>query len=1518
MKILSYIRRIFTWTLLLCVAVYSLLYITLSINGIQNYIGNYAEEKISNLLETKVEIEKIRVSPFNKVSIDDIVIYDQKSDTLFFAQKVNASIKLSDLSDYKITLNSANIYNFIVNTDRDSVKSPLNANFIIEKFKPKNDKKREIPKITVNTLLLQNGSFNYDLLSAPHKDENVFDKNHISVNDILINASIKGYTTDSVNVNLRTLKLVEKSGFTVKDIAFKLIGNNEALKLKNFSFLGKKSKIFIKENLISLPEKIDIEEFMDMANFEFSIEKGSIVLSDFSPFVPILKNFNTPAVVTCKINGSPNHLVLDTLGIDYNHGGILASGYGSIDNIFPEPKDAFLFGNMSKLSISSNSAIKILNDVGVHLKDYSAINNLRQISFHGEISGFVSKLVTFGKFNSHVGNISADMSIESNNGLNFKGNIKSKSLKIDKVIQNKGLGEIAFNLNVNGNHSKSSNKGEIEGKIDLFEYNNYKYNNIEIDASYKDKMYNGALALNDSNIVLNIDGMMNLSEKEKEFALDLKGENIRLNDINLTTKYKGSTLSFDIDANFKGDRIDNADGVVAINNLLFTNNDSEFAMEGAYIEANNSNFPQYIALKSDIIEGNIVGNYKFSSLKNSFLGVLSEVMPSFIDNVVALENNNSFEFEFSIPDTENLTKTFELPFLFSNESFINGYYNDSIGRFSLVTDVPAFSMGKIFLKNTNISIEKFGSAVQAGVRTTHITPKGIGTDWDIETVTHNDSCKVDIDWQNIKNKNIFSGNFSSTSHFISSKDGNIIDVVIKPSSFIITDSIWNVQPSTVHVQGKEISIHDFEIERSKQHLKIDGDISEDKEKILNVNLRDIDLSFIFDVLNRRHIVFGGEATGEVHVSNVYGGGMPVINTKNLFVNDFSYNHSVFGDLNVDSKWDDVEKAICFDGVVSQPCIKKSLVLGKVMPTRDSLYFYIDANKLRIDFIQPFTQKIMSGVTGRVTGEVEFFGRFKALNVVANGLAEDFSFGIDYLNTRFFITDSVKLDRKGVWAKNITIRDSEGHTGKVNMALRHTNFKNMTYDISMFDMKDFLVFNVTEKINPVYYGKVYGTGGGRIWGDVENTTIDVNMSTNTNSNFTFVLRDEEEAGDYEFISFVDKDAVEVKEVEVVTEHPWEKYSKITTKEKKHKLLINLQIDATRDAMMRMIIDPNTNDQIKAWGEGSVRVAFETGQDLKIFGSYTAEKGSYSLNLQDLISKDFVVDNGSTITFTGEPMKADLNINAHYNVQANLLDLDDSFAHEKELNRTTVPVHTTLKLTGNLQKPEFSFDLIFPTLSQNIYRRVKTIVNSEEMMNRQVLYLLALNKFYTPEYMSVSEKRNNELAAVASSALSSQLNNILGQISDKVNIATNFRSEKGDFSDLEFDLILTSQLLNNRLIFNGNFGYRDKSVSNNSFIGDFDLEYLINKSGTFRLKAYNHFNDKNYYIKSALTTQGVGLMFKKDFNKASEIFKRNPDDVAYEKAQRDKRKQRREERKQERKGTPAEDTVTNETESNTTEE
>ena len=112
--------------------------------------------------------------------------------------------------------------------------------------------------------------------------------------------------------------------------------------------------------------------------------------------------------------------------------------------------------------------------------------------------------------------------------------------------------------------------------------------------------------------------------------------------------------------------------------------------------------------------------------------------------------------------------------------------------------------------------------------------------------------------------------------------------------------------------------------------------------------------------------------------------------------------------------------------------------------------------------------------------------------------------------------------------------------------------------------------------------------------------------------------------------------------------------------------------------------------------------------------------------------------------------------------------------------------------------------------------------------------------------------------------------MGQLSDNWSISPKVRSERGDFSDLEVDLYLSSQLLNNRLLFNGSFGYRDSRYNTTNFIGDFDIEYLLTENGNLRLKGYNHFNDRNHTMRTAITTQGLGLIYKHDFNTWSNFF------------------------------------------------
>ena len=421
----------------------------------------------------------------------------------------------------------------------------------------------------------------------------------------------------------------------------------------------------------------------------------------------------------------------------------------------------------------------------------------------------------------------------------------------------------------------------------------------------------------------------------------------------------------------------------------------------------------------------------------------------------------------------------------------------------------------------------------------------------------------------------------------------------------------------------------------------------------------------------------------------------------------------------------------------------------------------------------------------------------------------------------------------------------------------------------------MCFDTNNKINPDWYGKIYASGGGTLRGRPGVVSMMLDVSTTANSDFTFVLSETQTASDYEFLTFSDRRKTELEEISGTVD-PEEQFKKSLPKPESDRpslFSMDIRCSVTPAARMTLVMDPKAGDRIVARGGGPMQISYNTDSDeMQIYGKYTLEEGNYNFSLQDLILRDFKIYSGSNISFNGDPMQGVLDITAAYRVNTNLSDLDKSFSTDRDLNRTNVPVDALLKVNGDMRSPEITFDIALPTLTQDVERKVKSIISTDDMMNRQIIYLLALNRFYTPEYMGSTSNGGGELASVASSTLSSQLSSFMGQLTDKISLAPSFRSDKGDFSDMEVDVALSSRLLDNRLLINGNFGYRDRATSQSTFVGDFDIEYLLNKNGNLRLKAYNHFNDQNYYLRSALTTQGIGVIYRRDFDNPFTFLKR----------------------------------------------
>ena len=694
-------------------------------------------------------------------------------------------------------------------------------------------------------------------------------------------------------------------------------------------------------------------------------------------------------------------------------------------------------------------------------------------------------------------------------------------------------------------------------------------------------------------------------------------------------------------------------------------------------------------------------------------------------------------------------------------------------------------------------------------------------------------------------------------------------VDIKPTDVILNDTIWQVHPSQVVVDSGKIDINDFYFSHADRYIRVDGHISDNPEDTVKVNLKDINIGYVFDIARISDDVnFEGDATGMAYASGVLK--KPVLDTR-LSIMNFTLNGGLLGDLDIYGAWDNEKKGIYLDAHIQEKDISKTHVNGFIYPIKPTsgLDLNIDANNLNIKFLEHYMRSIAQDVRGRASGKVHFYGKFKGLTL-DGAVMTDTSMKFDILNTSFALKDTIRLAPEGITFDNIHIADMEGHQGKLNGYLHYEHFKNIKYQFDI-QVNNMLVMNTQESPDFPFYGTVYATGNALLTGNAQDG-LDANiaMTTNRNTNFTYSTGTVASATNNQFIKFVDKTPRRSIQDSVQLVSFYEQVQqKIEKKESQTDIRLNILVDATPDATMKIIMDPVAGDYISGRGSGNIRMEFYNKGDMKMFGNYHIQQGIYKFSLQEVIRKDFIIKEGSTITFNGPPLDATLDIQASYTVpSASLNDLIPDAS--TIIQQPNVRVNCMMNLNGILLRPTIKLGIELPNERDEVQALVRNYLSTDEQMNMQILYLLGIGKFYMEN--NTGERQSSDMmSSVLSSTLSGQLNNMLSQIIDNNNwnIGTNLSTGEKGWTDMEVEGILSGQLLNNRLIINGNFGYRDNPMANTNFVGDFEAEWLLTRSGDVRLKAYNETND-HYYTKTNLTTQGVGVMYKKDFNKWNELF------------------------------------------------
>ena len=1459
-----------------------LLFVLLSLPGVHRVIAREAERELSTLLDSRVTVGDLAIIPFNRVILRDVTVETAPGDTALTASRLGAGVQIASLfNDGPITINYLELMGLDARLHRANPKAPLNIQPIIAALSPK-DKNKPPSKLDLrlNSIILRSSKVSYNVASAPRTQR--FNPNHLEVNHLQADLRLPAIKNNDFTIAVKRMEFEERSGFRLTNLQAQLHISNSELAWRNLTVALPGTHINLADSRLPLADGFkSLRPLLETGNLSPSLLSGSyLTLSDLSAFAPILEKFPVRVDFNrLNIRGNLTDFEVDA-DLAADHADLHVVADARLRNVVSPRRTADarhlqieasalslidLLGNLNPALPAKLAAVGRLGNISLLAKGAATMNEAKA-TINLETSAGNLEVKADGRRGVANGDFTLSADLLTHGAVNLAVALPASPVSVVE-------GAVQMAVTKLGN----AYEGSAETTVDRIMVKGFTYTDLHAHAQLADNIVTGHASIDNPGVAVNLEGTFSLAHDRK--IVKLNGDVARLvpSSINIPFPWEGATFSGSADVDMEGDDFDHLVGTASLSDLEVALPDGRaLTLDRFDLSAQ----PNLIDLRCDYIDGTLRGDYDFKHLVPDVKWMLSRVIPAVLPAASPVERatdayTNDFHFDFTVKETERLAEFFRLPVSVIYPMKLTGAVDTPSESLALGLDAPYLRQGKKLIEKTALSLFVDGNSKEMSLDVSTNTATKHGPLAILLQATGEDNRGVvDLSWKIDRERN-YGGSISLGTRF-SRFDDNLLQTRIDLNQSFLTfnDSTWTIDPASVVITGRNtIAVDGLNAYHGDQHIKIAGLVSDNPMAMLTLNLRNFSLDYLFETLGISNVLIGGDATGTFYASHLLSG-KPVLETSGLKVENISYNRTVLGNAVVRSQWEPEQQGITIDATIDRETAQKtyrSFIKGAIFPTRDSLDLTFTVDHAKVGFLQPYLS-FASDISGYASGWARLWGTFRNIDLEGDLYADPMRMKINFTQVHYNVTDSVHFRSGLIDLNGITFSDDEGHTGQLNGWVRHRYFRDPRFDISVTDTRDLLCYNEPGKANPTWFGKIYGNGSAFLKGETGRMDISVDMATAPRSTFSLVLNDTQVASEFSFLNFRDpsRSALLTDTVDLAPDpamalvNKWRSIAEKKNEESVTDYNISLQMRANPDAQINLIMDPVSGDRIRAYGNGHLRLDYgSANNDIRMYGTYTLSQGNYNFTLQDIIIKDFQIKPGSRIDFNGDPYTADLNIQAAYALNANLSDLDESFLQDKDLNRTNVPVHAIMKLNGDLRAPEITFDLEFPTLTTDIYRKVRSIISTDDMMNRQIIYLLALNRFYTPEYMA-STTKGNELVSVASSTISSQLSSLLGTISDNWNIAPTFRSDRGDFSDVEVDVALSSRLLNNRLLFNGNFGYRDNALNSSQFIGDFDLEYLLDRPGMWRLKAYNRYNDQNYYLRTAPTTQGVGVVLRRDFD------------------------------------------------------
>lgn len=1475
------------------------------IPAVQNFVAREATEIISRKLGTRISIDRVDIGLFYRVSLDGFYVEDFQRDTLLYAGRLDARIKSLGLFGGGLVFSRAELSDarFCL---RETPDGEMNIKQVVDKLSKK-DKARAEGKFRLEIERLETEGLDFCMERLEHRNPS-YGVDFADMHLIDIRAELKNFTIDGpvIHTDIGRLAMRERSGFVVEDLAGCLCIANGCIDIREGHIRTAKSNIELPSlSLIGLDWAL-YKNFVEEVDVTAQVVNTTLSSDDIAYFSPKMKDW---------------HLTLTDLNADVS--GPVADMSGSLRSVrtgadtklsvdfaaqgLPDVGKGHFKADISELTTSAADVDRLAAALtGKNLPDevLRIAKNAGKIGLTGKFDGTLTAFAADAALATEIGGATCLLQVSSlrDGCRGVLGDVKTSSLQLGELLENDLLGPLSLNVHVNGELSSEHSDAEVSGEILRLGINGYDYDSLRMKGHLVNREFNGLIEARDRNLRFDFRGLLDLNDEQRpryDFALDLEEANLAALGVNRRDSV--SVLAARIAARAVGRTLDDLNGIIFVRDVSYRYNDRELAADSVVIVGRNSLSDKFIRLRSDFVDADYEG-------KTSYKEVFAYLQQRFRDYVPTLDGGPGWQAQH--PDTVELADGYSQ--LTVNVRKINPLVNavspglqiadgsQLLLRINPANDKLSFEAasdyierGRMLVTRLNLDAHNRGDSLVFAASTedlylnsfhmSRVGMSGGAKDNKLELITDFADTIGDV-----------SGRIGFRSEFARGRGpaGRQIDLRLTPSYISRGEKTWNIYTDGITADTSRIRIDRFRMVNAGQQLLLDGVVSRRLQDSVQLTLHNFELAPFSQFTSSMGYRVDGRTNGSATMKAVLGAGEV---QADIVVDSISINDLAVPSIWLRSRWDFIQNRAGI--LVQQRENLDTLVRGFYAPSQKRYYARATLDAVELSALDPLLKGVVERTGGNADVDIALRGSGKEANLSGQIAVRDFTTTVDFTQVTYTMPRAViEVKNNHLIAEGVPLYDPEKNEGLFSIDLNLEHLSNIFYSVKVLP-KELMVLNTTSKDNDLFYGRIFASGSATIAGSKGGVKMDIVATTEGDSEFYMPLSGQSNAKTADFVTFVTPEQIDTTDYLVRKKLLFQQQGR--KKEAAGSTMdITMALNVQDNTAFQLVIDPTVGSALKGRGNGMLNLHINPGNGIfNMYGDYTLIEGSFLFSLQNIITKKFIIESGSMIQWTGEPVDARLDINAVYKLKTSLQPLlntvtasSDDDQSGSRISDRSVPVDCKIHIGGRLSNPQLDFSVVVPVTDIETQAAVASVLNTQEAQAQQFISLVALGTFSNSGSANIGASSG---VATGLEMLTNQLTNWFS--TDDYRIILNYRAGSEMTGD-EVDFGFSTNLINNRLLVEveGNYIIDNKqAVSNNvsNFMGEAHVTWLIDKSGNLRLKAFTQTIDR-FDENQGLQETGIGISYKEDFNNFKDLKQRIRDRFTNKKRQK-KRQARREE-------------------------